>query len=262
MIRLTAGPIDILYFIIFLLLKCVNAKEISQKGKSCTSLTLYRFCSSVYSDALHQCGLPSDIHLHRRTHLCSRCILRPQVLLLLPGMSRLTLAHSLVQPESYSPVTENHVILVNETSNLCVHCRSPVEINVAKMGNSETKKRTTADYTGPQSNQARVKRSLTLNPQKRKQSVRLKNRPASIDGSTGLWDGFDPSRRRYLETDLDLYHELQNHLENARRRMRDKGKKDVSGGLDANLVTGEEKCYDPNDTTLTFVEGDDDMDCK
>lgn len=117
LIRLTAGPIDILYFIIILLLKCVNAKEISQKGESCTSLTLHRFCSSVYSDALHQCGLPSDIHLHRRTHLCSRCILRPQVLLLLPGMSRLTLAHSLVQPESYSPVTENHVILVNETSN-------------------------------------------------------------------------------------------------------------------------------------------------
>lgn len=143
---------------------------------------------------------------------------------------------------------------------VCVHCRSPVEINVAKMGNSETKKRTTADYTGPQSNQARVKRSLTLNPQKRKQSVRLKNRPASIGGSTGLWDDFDPSRRRYLETDLDLYHELQNHLENARRRMRDKGKKDVSGGLDASLVTGEEKCYDPNDTTLTFVEGEDDMD--
>lgn len=23
-----------------------------------------------------------------------------------------------------------------------------------------------------------------------------------------------------------------------------------------------EKCYDPNDSTLTFVDGDDDMDCK
>lgn len=24
----------------------------------------------------------------------------------------------------------------------------------------------------------------------------------------------------------------------------------------------KEKCYNPNDTTLTFVDGEDDMDCK
>lgn len=27
-------------------------------------------------------------------------------------------------------------------------------------------------------------------------------------------------------------------------------------------TTGQEKCYDPRDHTLTFVDGDDDLDCK
>ncbi|XP_051285273.1 uncharacterized protein LOC127379558 [Dicentrarchus labrax] len=33
-----------------------------------------------------------------------------------------------------------------------------------------------------------------------------------------------------------------------------------SGQLSTNLATEQEKCYDPTDTTLTFVDGDDDMD--
>ncbi|XP_030609171.1 uncharacterized protein LOC115796848 [Archocentrus centrarchus] len=136
------------------------------------------------------------------------------------------------------------------------------------MGGSETKEQRkiysgqpTTNYTGHQSSHTAAGRSLTLQPRRRKQQSRLKKRPASIDGSTGLWDHYDPSRRRYVETDLDLYYELQNHLENARQRMRDKGRKEaVSEGVSTSLVSGQEKCYDPNDSTLTFVDGDDEMD--
>lgn len=30
----------------------------------------------------------------------------------------------------------------------------------------------------------------------------------------------------------------------------------------SSYTTGQEKCYDPRDRTLTFVDGDDDLDCK
>lgn len=32
--------------------------------------------------------------------------------------------------------------------------------------------------------------------------------------------------------------------------------------LVSSYTTGQEKCYDPRDRTLTFVDGDDDLDCK
>lgn len=139
-------------------------------------------------------------------------------------------------------------------------------ISVVKMGNGETKEQRkissgqpTTNYRGQQSGHTAAGRSLTLQPRRRKQASLLKKRPASIDGSSGLWDNCDPSRRRYLETDLELYNELQKHLESARQRMRDKGRKEAAS---EGLSTRQEKCYDPDDSTLTFVDGDDDMDCK
>lgn len=30
----------------------------------------------------------------------------------------------------------------------------------------------------------------------------------------------------------------------------------------SSYTTGQEKCYDPRDRTLTFVDGEDDLDCK